>query len=151
MTGAKPQAKSGELSGQLAGDEQTVFDVLLDLYSCYLDNDRDRLEAHLAQDCTLFDSSAPELMSKAELQAARRTAPVSDGPVSDAPAAPRPVALDASEPQVRVWDGWAVETHRLDAHFDDASLDQRLRCSSMLRMVDGRWLIEHHHEELLRD
>jgi len=134
------------LSRVLSGDEQAVFDVLLDLYACYLENDRDRLEAHLADDCTLFDSSAPELMSKAELQAARRTPPVS----SDVPA-PRPVALDASDPQVRVWEGWAVETHRLDARFDDPTLDQRLRCSSMLRLVDGRWLIEHHHEELLRE
>ena len=86
-------------------------------------------------------------MTKAVLQAARRTPPASDG----AAPPPRPLALDASEPQVRVWDGWAVETHRLDARFEDGSLDQRLRCSSMLRLVDGRWLIEHHHEELLQD
>ena len=140
MTGATSH------SGGLSGEQQAVFDVLLDLYACYLVKDRARLEAHLADDCTLFDSSAPELMTKAMLQAARRTPPS-----ADAAPPPRPVALDASDPQVRVWDGWAVETHRLDARFDDASLDQRLRCSSMLRRVDGRWLIEHHHEELLRD
>jgi len=145
QSAAKPDGAKAQRRG-LSGEEQAVFDVLLDLYACYLDNDRDRLEAHLADDCTLFDSSAPELMSKAELQAARRIAPIADAAPSS-----RPVALDASEPQVRVWDGWAVETHRLDARFDDSTLDQRLRCSSMLRWVAGRWLIVHHHEELLRD
>jgi ketosteroid isomerase-like protein len=127
---------------ELSAEQEQVWAVLTDLYRAYIDGDRPRLEAHLADGCTLFDSSDPELMTKGSLQAARRDPEA-------AAASPRPIALQPSRPTVRIWDGFAVETHVLDAIFEDPSLNQHLRCSSMLRRDGDRWLIEHHHEELL--
>lgn len=127
-------------AAELDEDQSAVWAVLLDLYQAYLDSDRPRLEAHIADECTLFDSAQPSMMTKADLQRVR-----SDEPSTD----PRPYALPATNPIIRIWDDTALEVHSLGALFEDESLNQTLRCSSVLRRVDGRWLIVHHHEELL--
>lgn len=40
-------------------DFAAVWTVVTDLYRSYLDSDRPRLEAHLAEDCTLWETAAP--------------------------------------------------------------------------------------------
>lgn len=118
----------------------TVRQVVTDLYLAYLDGDRPRLEAHLDESCTLWETVTPELRSKAELQAARR---------QRRPDEPQPVQLLPTDLQIRIWGDTACETHELRAIFADAGQNQLLRCSSVLRRIDGRWLIVHHHEERL--
>jgi len=117
-----------------------VWTVVTDLYRAYLDSDRPRLEAHLAEDCTLWETAAPSLRTKSDVQAAHHDRP---------PDEPQPLDLIATNPRIRVWGDTASETHELRAVFPDASLDQQLRCSSVLRRTGGRWLFVHHHEELL--
>ena len=142
----------------LDGEAGRVWAVLTDLYAAYLEGDRDRLEAHLDSGCTMWDSTIPALRTKEQLQAGRAAAePVldpapaaggSDGQDADYPA---PVALDPTEPVVGLLGADAAwETHLLAARFDDPSLDEQLRCTSVLRRDEGgTWRVVHHHEELL--
>ena len=126
-------------SPSLTAEQQDVWSVILDLYAAYLEGDRDRLESHLAAGCTMWDSAIPELRTKEDMLAAR-----ADGAPTRTV---QPYALEATEPVVRVWGDTAYECHLLHAAFTDASLDERLRCTSVLRKIDGGWKYVHHHEE----
>ncbi|MCU1536906.1 MAG: hypothetical protein JWP82_1257, partial [Humibacillus sp.] len=78
-------------------------------------------------------------------------APTASEPVGDA--YPSPTSLEAVDPVVGLLGPDAAwEAHVLRAGFDDPSLDEQLRCTSVLRRrpADGRWAVVHHHEELLR-
>lgn len=133
------------MSSDWDDDQAAVWAVVTDLYQAYLDDDRLRLEGHLADGCTMWETASPGLRTKADLVAARQAA-------FGKPAAPRksPLRLDATEPVVVVSGDLAYEHHVLDAVFEDSSLDEHLRCTSALRRVDGVWRFVHHHEERLR-
>lgn len=132
------------MSSELDADQAAVWAVVTDLYQAYLDDDRLRLEGHLADGCTMWETASPGLRTKADLVAAREAA-------AGRPPAPRkaPLRLDATEPVVVVSGDLAYEHHVLDAVFEDSSLDEHLRCTSALRRVDGTWRFVHHHEERL--
>lgn len=132
------------MSVELDAEQAAVWAVVTDLYQAYLDNDRLRLENHLAEGCTMWETASPALRTKADLVAAREAA-------AGQPAAPRksPLRLDATEPVVVVGGDLAYEHHVLDAVFEDASLNENLRCTSALRRIDGAWKFVHHHEERL--
>jgi ketosteroid isomerase-like protein len=133
----------------LTGTGAEVFAVLTDLYAAFLAGDRDRVEAHLADGCTMWDSTLPGLRTKADLQASRSSAAAE--PANATPAYPDPVALEAVDPAVGLLGPDAAwETHLLLARFDDPTLDEQLRCTSVLRRDDeGTWRVVHHHEELI--
>ncbi len=145
----------------LEGEAARVWAVLTDVYTAYLEGDRDRLESHLAAGCTMWDSTIPVLRTKEDLQASRvnaeptevdPVAAVADSADSDSDSDyPAPVDLDATEPVVGLLGNDAAwETHLLAARFDDGSLDELLRCTSVLRRDEGgTWRVAHHHEELL--
>ena len=120
-------------------DADAVWAVVLDMYDAFLAGDRERLEANLDPQCTLRDPATPTLLSKQELQRIRRSSPPSDEP--------RPTALVADPLRVAMFGDTAVEAHQLRAEFAEPVAAQHFRCSSTLRLVDGRWLIVHHHEE----
>jgi ketosteroid isomerase-like protein len=128
----------------LTGEAARVWSVLTDLYDAFLAGDRPRLEAHLEEGCTLWDSTVPVLRTKADLQSGR------GGGHSD-PDYPSPVDLQATAPVVGLLgDGAAWETHVLTARFTDPDLEEVLRCTSVLRRDgSGTWRVVHHHEELL--
>lgn len=130
--------------GALEGEAARVWGVLTDLYDAFLAGDRERLEAHLDEGCTMWDSTIPALRTKADLQAGR-------GGGDNDPGYPSPVGLEAAEPVVGLLaDDAAWETHVLTARFPDSSLDEVLRCTSVLRRDGGgTWRVVHHHEELL--
>ena len=121
-------------------DKSLIRGVVQDLYAAYLDGDRGRLEAHIDASCTLWDSAVPELRTKSDLQAARRDVP---------PTGPQPIDLVASGWQIRVWDDTACESHALTAVFPDDTPPQYLRCTSVMRRIEGIWKFVHHHEEVL--
>lgn len=131
----------------LSGEAARVWAVLTDLYAAYLEGDRDRLEAHLAAGCSMWDSTIAVLRTKEDLQRGRSEKIPSD----PTDAYPEPTSLEASEPVVGLLsDDAAWETHLVAARFDDASLDELLRCTSVLRRDDtATWVVVHHHEELL--
>ena len=126
-------------------EQAAVWAVVTDLYQAYLDDDRLRLEGHLADGCTMWETASQDLRTKADLVAARVAA-------AGKPAAPRkmPLRLNATEPVVVVSGDLAYEHHVLDAVFADSTLDEHLRCTSALRRIDGAWRFVHHHEERLR-
>ncbi len=132
------------MTADFDSEQAAVWAVVTDLYQAYLDDDRLRLEGHLAEGCTMWETASPGLRTKADLVAARVAA-------AGQPAAPRksPLRLDATEPTVVVSGDLAYEHHVLDAVFEDSALDEHLRCTSALRRIDGAWRFVHHHEERL--
>lgn len=143
-TDASPDETTAHADDALQGEAARVWGVLTDLYEAFLAGDRERLEAHLDEGCTMWDSTIPLLRSKADLRAGR-------GGGDNDPAYPSPVGLEATEPVVGLLaDDAAWETHVLTARFTDPSLDEVLRCTSVLRRDGGgTWRVVHHHEELL--
>lgn len=127
---------------ELTRDQTAVWQVVTDLYASYLDGDRQRLESHLAPDCTMWESARPGLRTKTDMVEARESgAPPPTGPV--------PHTLDAQPLLITVVGEMALEAHTLKALFTDTTLDQSLRCTSVLARVGGQWRFIHHHEELL--
>ncbi|MEO7754241.1 MAG: nuclear transport factor 2 family protein [Terracoccus sp.] len=121
-----------------------VWHVLTDLYAAYLEGDRPRLEDHLDVGCTMWDSTIPGLRTKEDLQSGR-------GAGDSDPDYPSPIGLEATDPVVGLLsEDAAWETHLLTARFEDRSLDEQLRCTSVLRRdAGGTWRVVHHHEEML--
>lgn len=127
---------------ELTGDQTAVWAVVTGLYASYLDGDRQRLESHLAPDCTMWESGRPELRTKTDMVRARESG-------APPPTGPAPHTLDAQPLVISVVGELALEAHTLRALFTDTTLDQTLRCTSALSRVGGRWRFIHHHEELL--
>lgn len=127
---------------ELTPDQTAVWRAVTDLYASYLDGDRQRLESHLAPGCTMWESARPELRTKTDMVRARE----SGGPPA---AGPAPHTLDAQPLVITVVGELALEAHTLRALFTDSTLDQTLRCTSVLSRVGEQWCFIHHHEELL--
>ena len=127
---------------ELTPDQTAVWRAVTDLYASYLDGDRQRLESHLAPDCTMWESARPELRTKTDMVRARESG-------APPPAGPAPHTLDAQPLVISVVGELALEAHTLRALFTDSTLDQTLRCTSVLSRVGEQWCFIHHHEELL--
>jgi ketosteroid isomerase-like protein len=127
---------------ELTRDQTAVWRAVTDLYASYLDGDRERLESRLAPDCTMWESGRPELRTKTDMVRARESG-------APTPAGPAPHTLDAQPLVISVVGELAFEAHTLRALFTDTTLDQSLRCTSVLSRMEGQWRFIHHHEELL--
>ncbi|MCK2217065.1 nuclear transport factor 2 family protein [Actinomadura sp. ATCC 31491] len=115
-----------------------------DMYAAFLAGDRARFDTHLHPDVTTWETHLPgPLRTRAELDAYRDA--------RDA-AGPRPAlaVLAARDKRVDVWGEVGVARYVLVAEPHGAPA-QRSRVTDVLRLTRGRWLIAHHHAELLRE
>jgi ketosteroid isomerase-like protein len=109
------------------------------IYDAFLAGDRAAIDARISPDATLWDAfHEPLLRGRRELDALRDARPA-DGPV--------PSALVPSEPAIDVYGDVGVVRHVLTVSYDDAPA-QRVRNTSVWRLVDGAWLCVHNHEDL---
>jgi ketosteroid isomerase-like protein len=110
------------------------------IYAAYLAGDRAAIDAHIADDATLCDSShAPLVRGKAQLEALRDARPAD---------APQPVDLRASEPVIDIYGDVAVARHLLTVVFESQP-EERIRNTGVWRKLDGRWQVVHNHEDVL--
>lgn len=103
--------------------------------------DRAAFDAHLHPDLTIWESDAAELLGLAGLDALR------DERARRRVAGPSPAWVRPEELVVDRWDSTAVVRYVLRAHVEGAEADETFRVTDVLRPVDGRWLIVHHHAE----
>ncbi|HLU75631.1 MAG TPA: DUF4440 domain-containing protein [Nonomuraea sp.] len=115
-----------------------------DMYAAFLAGDRARFDGHLHPDVTTWETHLPgPLRTRAELDAYRDA--------RDA-AGHRPVldTLTARDKRIDVWGEVGVARYVLVAEPRNGPV-QHSRVTDVLRHTDGRWLIAHHHAELLSE
>jgi ketosteroid isomerase-like protein len=121
------------------GGHEGVAAVIVQLYKAL--GDRPAFDRHLHEAITIWESDADDLLhGTAELDALRdRRA------TTAAPAAVAPESL-----KIDTWGDTAVARYVLRAVYDDHyAQDECFRVTDVLRRVDERWLIVHHHSEAL--
>ena len=124
----------------MADETDEIWKAVNAIYAAYLAGDRAAIDAHIADDATLWDSAhAPLLRGKAQLEALRDTRPA-DGP--------QPVDLRASDPVIDVYGDVAVARHVLTVVFESQT-EERIRNTGVWRKLDGRWQVVHNHEDVL--
>jgi ketosteroid isomerase-like protein len=115
-----------------------------DLYEAFLANDRDRFDAHLHEDVTTWETHLPgPLRTRRELDEYRDTR-------EQAGQRPKLAELAATEKRIDVWGDVGVARYVLVARESATGPAQYSRVTDVLRCVDGRWRIVHHHSELVQ-
>lgn len=123
-----------------------IWQAQLDVYQGFLAGDRARIDRHIADDATIWDTDEPDLaVGKAALDEIRARRP-QDG------SAPTVADLAAELQQIDVCGDVAVIRHLLTANFvDGAAAPEHIRNTGVWRRVDGRWQVFHNHEDVLTD
>jgi hypothetical protein len=122
---------------------QRIWAATLDIYDGFLAADRTRIDGHLHPEVTLWDTDEPELIvGLLALNAVRDVRPAgSTGPAV--------VSLQAVDPVIDVWGDVALARHWLTVRFaDDDAAPRDVRVTAVWRLVDGRWLAVHNHEDV---
>ncbi|MFG2379083.1 DUF4440 domain-containing protein [Streptomyces sp. NPDC048504] len=140
---ARPAAGRGARPGGAAADLADVWTVITGMYAGYTAGDRDRIDAFLDHDATIWDSATPELISgRTELNRVRDARPAPD----DGPAE---TGLTAYGQVVDVFGDLAVARYWLRVDFR-AAPSELARNTAVLRRAhpDGHWLVVHLHEDI---
>ncbi|WBB75850.1 nuclear transport factor 2 family protein [Micromonospora sp. WMMD1128] len=116
-----------------------------DMYAAFLAGDRERFDAHLHPEVTTWETHLPgPLRTRAELDdyRARRDA---------AGQRPRLAVLAARDKRIDVWGESGVARYVLVSQLGPDDEPELTRVTDVVRRIDGRWVIVHHHAELVRD
>ncbi|RGC69287.1 hypothetical protein C5N14_08440 [Micromonospora sp. MW-13] len=115
-----------------------------DMYEAFLAGDRPRFDAHLHAEVTTWESHLPgPLRTRSQLDAYREQ--------RDAAGRPRLAVLAARDKHIDVWGDFGVARYVLVAQAQAQDPPALTRVTDVLRRVGGRWLIVHHHAELVRE
>ncbi len=121
-----------------AADE--IVRAVEDLYAAFLAGDRARFDGHLHPDVTTWETHLPSLLpDRQALDHYRDQRP--------ADAVPDLRSLDVEAPRVDVWGDTALARYELVATPRTGEATPPSRVTDVLRRIDGRWLIVHHHAE----
>ena len=132
-----------KFSGGRIGDSDRIWAATLDIYQGFLAGDRRRVDRHLHEEATFWDSDESEMIcGRTALDELRDRRPTSG-------TSPAVVALDAADPVIDVWDKTALVRHWVTVRFaDDALPALEVRVTAVWRLVDGEWLAVHNHEDV---
>ena len=125
-------------------DAAAIWAGVLEMYQGYLTGDRERGNAHIAEDVTLWDTAhEPLVVGLSGLEALRDARP--------APAeTSRVTAIETGEPVIDVWGDIALCRHTFEVVFaDPATPNERVRNTGVWHRRDGRWVVVHNHEDVL--
>lgn len=115
-----------------------------DMYQAFLAGDRARFDRHLHPEITVWETHLPgPLRSRAELDAYRDARDA-------AGRRPELAVLEARDKRIDVWGETGVARYLLVAEPPGGPAGHT-RVTDVLRRTGDRWLIVHHHAELLRE
>jgi ketosteroid isomerase-like protein len=126
-------------------DERAIAGLISGIYEAFGAGQVNRIEAALAEDCTIWDVFTPELIrgheERARFHAADQAQMRARGPLT----------WRLGQPLVDVWGGdAAVARYLLEFEYQPPrALMGTVRITDVLRRIEGRWLIVHHHEGLV--
>ncbi|MFI6502995.1 nuclear transport factor 2 family protein [Nonomuraea typhae] len=115
-----------------------VWAVITGMYDAYTRGDREGIDRRLHPDATIFDSAHPDLITTRDQLNKVRDARPEEGQVT----------LSAYDEVVDVWGETALARYVLRVAFAPGAAEI-VRTTSVLRRVDGEWLIVHVHENSL--
>ncbi|MEV4292693.1 nuclear transport factor 2 family protein [Nonomuraea bangladeshensis] len=126
------------------GAAAAIAAAIDDMYAAFVAGDRARFDSHLHPDVTTWETHLPgPLRTRAELDAYRDARDGSGRrPVMD--------TLAARDKRIDVWGEVGVARYVLVAEPHGAPA-QHTRVTDVLRHTRGRWLIAHHHAELVSE
>ncbi|GAA1745658.1 nuclear transport factor 2 family protein [Nonomuraea sp. AD125B] len=126
------------------GAAAAIAAAIDDMYAAFVSGDRARFDSHLHPDVTTWETHLPgPLRTRAELDAYRDARDGSGRrPVMD--------TLTARDKRIDVWGEVGVARYVLVAEPHGAPA-QHTRVTDVLRHTRGRWLIAHHHAELVSE
>lgn len=115
-----------------------------DMYQAFLTGDRSAFDSHLHADVTTWETHLPgPLRSRRELDEYRDHRDAAGN-------RPALAVLAATDKRIDVWGEVGVARYVLVAQDAPDGPPQHSRITDVLRLVDGRWLIVHHHSELVQ-
>jgi len=130
-----------DISGR---DDAAVEGLIRSIYEAFAKGQVNRIEEALVSDCTVWDVFTPRLIrgreERARFHAMDQEQMLSRGPLS----------WRLGELLVDVWGDVAVARYILDFEYlPPRPFAGSVRVTDVLRRLDGRWLIAHHHEGLV--
>ncbi|MGA4541983.1 DUF4440 domain-containing protein [Uniformispora flossi] len=131
-----------------AADRAAVWSALLDIYAGFTASDRERIDARIHPEATVWDSAVPELLfGRADLDRIRADRPTG-------PDAPKVVAIHAFDEVIDVWGDVALARYELRVEFAPAAdgtvaAPERIRNTAVARRFGSEWLVVHNHEDVL--
>ncbi|MGW0506810.1 nuclear transport factor 2 family protein [Micromonospora sp. NPDC003241] len=129
----------------VATDAALIAALIDDLYAAFLAGDRQRFDGHLHADVTTWETHLPgPLRTRAELDAYRDQRDA-------AGERPQLAVLAAQDKRIDVWGDVGLARYLLIARAGAEEPPSSARVTDVLRRVDGRWQIVHHHAESLRE
>lgn len=128
----------------VAADATAIAVGIDDMYAAFLAGDTARFNEHLHADVTTWETHLPgPLRTRQQLDAYRQERDTAGG-------RPRLAALAATDKHIDVWGEVGVARYVLVSRTPTGE-EQHTRVTDVLRREDGRWLIAHHHAELVHD
>jgi ketosteroid isomerase-like protein len=119
---------------------EAVWAVITGMYDAYSRGDRAGIDRLLHPEATIWDSADPVLItSRAQLEKVRDARP-SGGPAE--------TGVRAQDEVVDVWGDTALARYLLRVDYEVGE-PEIVRTTSVLRRIDGEWLIVHVHENSL--
>lgn len=121
-----------------------IADGIDHMYAAFLAGDRAGFDSHLSADVTTWETHLPgPLRTRGELNEYRDTRDA-------AGERPQLAVLAATEKRIDVWGEVGVARYVLISRDKSGEGETSSRVTDVLRRVDGRWVIAHHHSELVR-
>ncbi|MFT4122778.1 MAG: nuclear transport factor 2 family protein [Microbacteriaceae bacterium] len=122
-------------------DQLQIWDEQKAMYAGFLTGDRARTDAHIAAECTIWDSGVAALARGMVEFNALRAARSAEGP--------RVRTITAHQPIIDVWGDTAAGRHVLEVDYVDAAAPPELiRVSAVWRRRAAGWMLVHSHEDL---
>jgi len=116
-----------------------------DMYDAFLAGDTERFDTHLHAEVTTWETHLPgPLRTRAELNDYREQRDAAGH-------RPQLAVLAARDKRIDVWDDFGVARYVLVSQLGADDEPEFARVTDVLRRIDGRWVIVHHHSELVRD
>lgn len=119
-------------------DRDDVLNAVRDMYDAFVADDRERFDSHLHSEATTWESHFPKMFSREELDSYRdRRRPEQR---------PEVTAMQVHPRRIEVWGDFALAAYLLVIRLPDQRTET-MRITDVLRRIDGRWRIVHHHAQ----
>jgi ketosteroid isomerase-like protein len=121
-----------------------VRQAIQQMFERFQAGDIEGMESHLTPNCSVWDVFTPGLVVGGE---ARRAFHAEDKKQSQARG---PLRWETRFVRLESWGDIFLACYYLDFTYDEpGAMSGSVRITDILRRVDDRWLIEHHHEGLI--
>ena len=126
-------------------DQKQIWHAVREMLDGFLAGDRPRIDQHINVDCTIWDSSEPDMaFGLAGLNAVRDRRPPSGDQTTVK-------EIESLHPVIDVFGDFGICRHWLVVHYTDGRKSSRVRNTGVWRKFPQGWQVIHNHEDELAD